>query len=80
MPGVLDSYKEEAVKVSYFVYCHQKISQKSKYPMIQSKSSVEDLVGPCDDADGILKERKRRAVEEEVDLALGRRGRNKENR
>ena len=41
MPGVLDSYKEEAAKVSYFVYCHQKISQKSKYPMIQSKSSVE---------------------------------------
>ena len=86
MPGVLDSYKEEAAKVSHILYCHQKISrlgsapQKSKYPMIQSKSSVEGLVGPCDDADGILKERKRRAVEEEVDLALGRRGRNKENR
>ena len=80
MPGVLDSYKEEAAKVSYFVYCHQKISQKSKYPMIQSKSSVEGLLGPCDDADGILKERKRRIVEEEVDQALGRRGRNKENR
>ena len=36
--------------------------------------------GPYDADDGNLEERKRRVVEEEVDRALGRRSRNKENR